>query len=160
METNRKRTREITAMTSGSLALALPSSKVRCGELEIDRIEQRAVLAGRVLQLTGREYALLAYMAERANRVVQRSVLLATIWTSTDAQGSNVLNVYDGSNVVNVYVGHLRRKLGIYAAMIETIRGYGYCLRPTAPIRVACDNDTHDDVVDAAPPPSGFRVSA
>jgi two-component system copper resistance phosphate regulon response regulator CusR len=144
-------------MTSGSLALALPSSKIRCGELEVDRIEKRAVLAGRVLPLTGREYALLAYMAERANRVVQRSVLLATIWTSTDAQGSNVLNVYDGSNVVNVYVGHLRRKLGTYAAMIETIRGYGYCLRPTTPIRVACDNDTHDEV---APPPSGFRVSA
>jgi DNA-binding response OmpR family regulator len=136
----------------------MPPGNVCCGDLVIDRAAQRAILAGRALRLTGREYALLAYLADRPNRVVRRSVLLATIWTSTDALGSNVLNVYDGSNVVNVYVGHLRRKFGAHAGMIETIRGYGYCLRPTA-TRVAWDNDTHD-VVDTQPPPSGFRASA
>ncbi len=159
METNRKRTPDDNGPASGMIALAPPQAKVCCGDLVIDRAEKRAVLAGRALQLTGREYALLAYLAERMNRVVQRSVLLATIWTSTDAQGSNVLNVYDGSNVVNVYVGHLRRKLGEHAAMIETIRGYGYCLRPTVSMRVACDNDTHQ-VVDARSPISGLRFSA
>jgi DNA-binding response OmpR family regulator len=140
------------------LALAPPPTKVSCGDLVIDRAERRAFLAGRLLRLTGREYALLAYLADRMNRVVQRSVLLATIWTSPDAQGSNVLNVYDGSNVVNVYVGHLRRKLGAHAGMIETIRGYGYCLRPTPGMRAACDNDRHD-VMQAAPI-SGLRFSA
>jgi DNA-binding response OmpR family regulator len=158
METNRKRMPDGNGMNSGMLALAISPAKVTCGDLTIDRAEKRATLVGRALRLTGREFALLAYLADRPNRVVQRSVLLATIWTSTDGQGSNVLNVYDGSNVVNVYVGHLRRKLGAHAAMIETIRGYGYCLRPTA-MRLACDNDTHD-LADTEPPPSGFRVSA
>jgi DNA-binding response OmpR family regulator len=158
METNRKRTPDGNGVASGMLALAVPVANVFCGDLVIDRAAKRAILAGRALRLTGREYTLLAYLADRPNRVVQRSVLLATIWTSTDALGSNVLNVYDGSNVVNVYVGHLRRKFGAHAGMIETIRGYGYCLRPTAR-RVACDNDTHD-VADTQPPASGFRVSA
>jgi DNA-binding response OmpR family regulator len=109
METNRKRTPDDIGMTSGMLALTPLPAKVCCGDLVIDHAERRAILAGCTLQLTRREYALLAYLADRANRVVQRSVLLATIWTSADAQGSSVLNVYDGSNVVNVYVGHLRR---------------------------------------------------
>jgi two-component system, OmpR family, response regulator PrrA len=159
METNRKRTPDDSGATSGTLALAPPPAKVCCGDLVVDHAEKRAILAGRTLQLTGREYALLAYLADRVNRVVQRSVLLATIWTSTDADGSNVLNVYDGSNVVNVYVGHLRRKFGTHAGMIETIRGYGYCLRPTAAMRVACDNDTHG-LAEAGPPVSGLRFSA
>jgi DNA-binding response OmpR family regulator len=158
METNRKRTPDVSTSTAGVLALAPPPAEVCCGELVIDRVGKRAILAGRTLRLTGREFALLAYLADRVNRVVQRSVLLATIWTSTDAQGSNVLNVYDGSNVVNVYVGHLRRKFGAHAGMIETIRGYGYCLRPAVAQRVACDNDTQDD--DSRPPISGLRFSA
>jgi DNA-binding winged helix-turn-helix (wHTH) protein len=159
METNRKRTPDDIGMTSGVLVLAPPPAKVCCGELLVDRAEKRAILAGRTLRLTGREFALLAYLADRANRVVQRSVLLATIWTSPDAQGSNVLNVYDGSNVVNVYVGHLRRKFGAHAGMIETIRGYGYCLRPAAPRVVACDNDVHG-LAEAGAPISGLRFSA
>jgi DNA-binding response OmpR family regulator len=145
-------------MISGMFALAMPPAKACCGELVVDRAARRAILAGRALRLTGREFALLAYLADRPNRVVRRSVLLATIWTFTDAQGSNVLNVYDGSNVVNVYVGHLRRKFGAHAGMIETIRGYGYCLRP-ASMRVAYGSDMHD-AAEAQPPASGFRFSA
>jgi DNA-binding response OmpR family regulator len=155
METSRKRTPDDIGVASGRLTLAPPPAKICCGELIIDRVAGSAILAGRTLQLTGREYALLAYLADRPNRVVQRSVLLATIWTSTDAQGSNVLNVYDGSNVVNVYVGHLRRKFGTHASMIETIRGYGYCLRP----RVTCDSGMHGLARDRAPI-SGLRFSA
>jgi DNA-binding winged helix-turn-helix (wHTH) protein len=110
--------------------LPLAPATVQCGALEIDRIEHRAAVAGRALSLTRREYAVLLCLADHANRVVPRSVLLDTIWTSTDDRGSDVLEVYPWSNVVNVYVNHLRRKLGAHAAMLETIRGYGYCLRP------------------------------
>jgi DNA-binding response OmpR family regulator len=113
----------------GSMVPLAPAT-VRCGALEIDRIKHRAFVAGRALSLTRREYAVLLCLADRANRVVPRSVLLDTIWTSTDDRGSDVLEVYPWSNVVNVYVNHLRRKLGAHAAMLETIRGYGYCLRP------------------------------
>jgi DNA-binding response OmpR family regulator len=101
--------------------LPLAPVHVRCGDLEIDRAACRAVIAGRALRLTAREFVLLLYLVDRVNRVVRRSDLLAKIWTLTDAHGSNV---------VNVYVRRLRRKFGAHAAMIETIRGFGYCLRP------------------------------
>lgn len=132
MRTNRK---NAFARSGGTAARSIPANReesdpVRCGALAIDRTERSAVVAGRTLSLTGREYAVLLCLADRANRVVSRSVLLDTIWTSTDDRGSDVLEVYPWSNVVNVYVNHLRKKLGAYAGMLETIRGYGYCLRP------------------------------
>ncbi len=98
----------------------LVATCVRCGDLEIDRIQRRAVLAGSVLRLTGREFALLLCLVDHANRVVRRSDLLEQIWSLRDAHGSNV---------VNVYIRRLRRKFGAYAGMIRTIRGFGYCLR-------------------------------
>jgi DNA-binding response OmpR family regulator len=96
-------------------------SQARCGDIEIERTEHRAMLAGSDLHLTRREYALLACLVERANRVVPRADLLERIWTLPDDHGSNV---------VDVYVRRLRRKLGDHARMLETIRGFGYCLRP------------------------------
>lgn len=103
---------------AGAFPPALAS--VRCGELEIDRTQRLAVLAGIALRLTGREYALLVCLVDHANRVVRRSDLLEQIWTLKDAHGSNV---------VNVYIRRLRRKFGAHASMIRTIRGFGYCLR-------------------------------
>jgi two-component system, OmpR family, response regulator len=93
----------------------------RCGDLEIDRVERRAALAGSDLRLTGREFALLLCLVDRANRVVPRSDLLERIWTLEDDYGSNL---------VEVYVRRLRQKFGAHAGMIETVRGFGYCLRP------------------------------
>ncbi|MGO9837201.1 MAG: winged helix-turn-helix domain-containing protein [Polyangiaceae bacterium] len=95
--------------------------RVRCGDLEIDRLQRRAALAGSVLRLTRREYALLLCLLDNVNRVVTRSELLAKIWTLADAHGSNV---------VDVYVRRVRRKLGAHADMIKTVRGFGYRLRP------------------------------
>ena len=102
-------------------AFPVEPASVRCGELEIERARRRATVGGTPLRLTEREHAVLLYMAERSNRMVLRSDLLANIWTLRDAHGSNV---------VNAYVRRLRRKLGAQAGMIETIRGFGYILRP------------------------------
>jgi DNA-binding response OmpR family regulator len=100
--------------------LPAPPPTVRCGALEFDRVEHRAVLAGSDLRLTEREFTLLTYLADRANRAVRRSELLANIWILPDDYGANV---------VDVYVRRLRRKFGAHAEMIRTIRGFGYCLR-------------------------------
>ena len=77
--------------------------------------------AGRPIALSGREYALLEYLAMRAGELVTRT----EIWE----------HVYDfaaesHSNVVDVYIGYLRRKLehdGL-ARLIHTRRGQGYVL--------------------------------
>jgi DNA-binding response OmpR family regulator len=93
---------------------------VRCGDLELDRAGRRAVLAGRDLELTEREFALLTFLADRADHAVQRAELLSRIW---------ILHDEAEPNIVNVYVRRLRQKLGARAGMIRTIRGFGYCLR-------------------------------
>jgi DNA-binding response OmpR family regulator len=123
METNRKQYAKETPQCDfnpGSMLPPLPA-KVRCRDLEVDRVARSAVLAGRELGLTRREYAVLLCLADRLNRVVLRSELLAKIWTVPDDYESNVLDVY---------VRRLRQKFGVHADMIETIRGFGYCLRP------------------------------
>ena len=89
------------------------------GPLMIDRAERRAVLAGEVLSLTPREFALLAHLARNAGRVVPRTELLSKVWET----------MFDpGSNVIVAHIKNLREKLGGHATMIETVRGTGYRL--------------------------------
>ena len=90
------------------------------GDLEIDRTEHRALVAGVALDLTVREYTLLMHLAHHAGRIVTRTDLLAQVWeTGFDS----------GSNVVDVQISRLRDKLGNHSFMIETVRGFGYRLR-------------------------------
>jgi two-component system OmpR family response regulator len=97
---------------------------VRVGPLVVDRSERRASLDGRKLDLTPREFALLAYLARQAGRVVPRTELLVKVWeTSFDP----------GSNVVEAHVKNLREKMGDHAALIETVRGIGYRLSVIPP---------------------------
>lgn len=92
---------------------------LRVGPLVIDRGDRRALLDGKRLDLTPREFALLAYLAREAGRVVPRTELLAKVWeTAFDP----------GSNVIEAHVKNLRDKLGAHAAMIDTVRGVGYRL--------------------------------
>jgi hypothetical protein len=95
--------------------------KARCGELEMDRAERRVTLAGSDLPLTGREYALLLCLVDRANRLVSPAELLAEVWDVEED---------DDRNLVHHYIRRLRQKFGAHANMIETIRGAGYLLRP------------------------------
>ena len=73
--------------------------------------------AGEEIELTAREYDVLAFLARQPGRVVSRSELLEEIWED-----------YDGSpNIIDVYVGYLRKKLG-RAPLIRTVRGIGFVL--------------------------------
>lgn len=95
-------------------------ARLRCGDLEIDRLDRKVTIAGRALELTGKEYALLLHLAFRPERVVTRSELLEGVWATR----------FDpGSNTVEVHVSHVRDKLAEHAWMIETVRGRGYRLR-------------------------------
>lgn len=102
----------------GSMLPPLPIT-VACGDLEMDRLARRAVLAGADLPLTDREFDVLLCLADHADRVVHRTDLLEQVWT-----------LHDDSNLVAVYIGRLRRKLGAHAPMIMTVRGIGYRLLP------------------------------
>jgi DNA-binding response OmpR family regulator len=111
---------ELVARTRALARRAVGFAVVRCGPIEIDRIERQAWVAGRKLALTNRELALLLRLALHADRVVTRTDLLAHVWeTSFDT----------GSNLLEVHMSRLREKLGEHAALIETVRGVGYRLR-------------------------------
>lgn len=88
------------------------------GEITLDLRTRRAVLGGRLVDLTAREFTMLETLMRHSGQVLSREQLLAHVWGYD----------YDpGSNVVEVYIRYLRRKLGSDA--IETVRGMGYRLR-------------------------------
>ena len=85
--------------------------------LVLDVPARRATRAGRTIELTGREAALLELLLRQAGHTVTRDRALAEIWNS-EAE----------ANVVDRYVARLRRKLGS-PGLIRTLRGSGFALR-------------------------------
>jgi two-component system, OmpR family, response regulator len=111
---------ELVARVNSLIRRASGQHRVKLGALEIDRVERRALLDGKLVELTAREFSLLLHLALRRDRVVTRAELLAEVWsTQFDPE----------SNVVEVHVSRLRDKLGEHAWMIDTVRGRGYRMR-------------------------------
>jgi DNA-binding response OmpR family regulator len=92
---------------------------VRVGPISLDFRAHVAHVDGTKLDLTAREFSLLAMLARNAGRVVTRSEILSHVWQLTRDPGSNVIEV----NIRN-----LRDKLGAAADRLETVRGQGYRL--------------------------------
>ena len=92
----------------------------------LDQKERRAHLAGARLELTSREFALLALLVRNAGSVVTRTEILSHVWE---------LHSDPGSNVIDVHVRNIRDKLGAFASMLETIRGQGYRFALVEPTR-------------------------
>ena len=91
------------------------------GNLLVDRIAHVARVDGEELALTATEFKLLVTLAERPGRVHTRPQLLQTVWgAQPDIQ----------TRTVDMHVQRLRGKLGTAADLIETVRGFGYRLRP------------------------------
>jgi two-component system OmpR family response regulator len=91
------------------------------GDLRIDPAARVVTRAGREVELTVREFALLQFLAQRAGEVVSREQLLEHVWDSAE----------DGStNVVDVYIGYLRNKIErpFRGKIIRTVRGIGFML--------------------------------
>jgi DNA-binding response OmpR family regulator len=92
---------------------------LRVGGISVDRLRREATVGGRTFSLSAREFALLQAFVGHPGQVLSRQELLSMAWG---------LDFDPGTNLVDVYVGYLRRKLG--EALIETVRGSGYRLRP------------------------------
>ena len=88
--------------------------------LQLDRNAHELVVDGKRVGLTQLECAVLQFLMERAGKAVPRGDLLEGVWGYTYA---------GGSNVVDVVIGGLRKKLGAYAATIETVTKVGYRFR-------------------------------
>lgn len=102
-----------------------PNDAVVVGPLTVDEPGHRAIIAGRPLDLTKREFELLAVLARNHGVVLSRERLLELVWG------------YDfvaDTNVVDVFVGYLRRKMEADGTprVLHTVRGVGFVLRPGA----------------------------
>ena len=94
-------------------------TKIQIGELGID-LEARRVFIGEVdLHLTRTEYAILAELAHRLNAIVTHDELLTQVW-GPEYRGSN--------HYLHTYLGRLRKKMGEYGDLLETVPGMGYNL--------------------------------
>jgi two-component system OmpR family response regulator len=93
------------------------------GDLRVDPATHTVTRAGRPVELTAREFAVLEYLAGHHGEVVTRTQLLDHVWDE---------NFYGSTNVVDVYVGYLRGKLErpFGRRLIHTVRGVGYRLEP------------------------------
>jgi two-component system, OmpR family, response regulator len=102
-----------------------PETKHRlvCADLEIDERSMIVSVGGTVVNLSPTEYRLLVYLAVNQGVVVSKSQILNEVWG----------DINDGSTtLVETYIGYLRRKIDSDAgALIHTVRGAGYVLRPT-----------------------------
>ena len=98
---------------------------LRVADLEVDRLARQVRRAGRRVELTSKEYALLEYLAAHAGRVLSRTMIIEHVWD----EGFEGL-----TNIVDVYVRHLREKIDEphERKLIRTVRGVGYCLTDEA----------------------------
>jgi DNA-binding response OmpR family regulator len=87
------------------------------GAVRLDRRARRVTVEDAPVDLTAKEFDLLACLIEHRGRVLSRVELKELVWDfSFDAQ----------TKVVDLYVHYLRRKLGAAGDIIETVRGVGY----------------------------------
>lgn len=89
------------------------------GDLTLDLVRHEARRAGRIVELTAKEFALLEYLMRHAGHVLTRTQIVDAVWR------------YDMealSNVVDIYIHYLREKIdqGQDKALIRTVRGVGY----------------------------------
>jgi DNA-binding response OmpR family regulator len=95
---------------------------VVAGDLRVDPAARRAWRAGQELELTRREFDLLARLARDAGRVVTREALMSDVWD---------MNWFGSTKTLDVHIAWLRRKLGDDPAeprYIHTVRGVGFRL--------------------------------
>lgn len=98
------------------------SETISVGPLEVDIPGRRARVNGTDVDLTKREFDLLAVLAEHKTAVLSRAQLLELVWGYDFAADTNV---------VDVFIGYLRRKLEAGGAprLLHTVRGVGFVLR-------------------------------
>jgi two-component system copper resistance phosphate regulon response regulator CusR len=100
---------------------SLAAATIQVADLEVNLASHQVRRAGQPIELTAKEFALLACFAQNAGRVVDRAAITAHVWDENHDPFTNVLEVL---------VRRLRRKIddGFEPQLIHTVRGAGYRL--------------------------------
>ena len=98
---------------------------LRGADLELDLRRRQAIRAGRRIDLTAKEFALLELLLRRKGEVLSRSLIASQVWD---------INFDSDTNVVEVAVRRLRAKIddGFEGQLIRTVRGMGYVFEAPA----------------------------
>ena len=97
------------------------STEMNLGKLKLDLINRKVTREEQVIDLQSKEFKLLEYLMQNANKIVTRTMLLEKVWE---------YNFDPQTNVIDVHISRLRNKIdkGFAYPMIETIRGAGYMI--------------------------------
>lgn len=97
------------------------SESLRAADLELDLMRRRVVRAGKRIDLTSKEFALLELLLRRQGEVLPRSLIASQVWD---------MNFDSDTNVIEVAIRRLRSKVddGFEPRLIHTVRGMGYVL--------------------------------
>ncbi|MDF1660778.1 MAG: response regulator transcription factor [Planctomycetota bacterium] len=104
--------------------------KVESGPFSLDRLKQTVSYEDKTIELTKREFQLLAYFLQHNNEVLTRAMIADRVWG---------YQFDTGTNVVDVYVNYLRKKLKPFneEQFIQTVRGIGYIFKDQ--VELSCD---------------------
>lgn len=117
------RRKKITAVVSIDKQKSAPHSDTFVlSDLEIDFDAHEVRRAGKIIQLTAREYALLEFLAQHVNKVKSRAEIAESVWG---------LDFETGTNFIDVYISYLRNKIDkpFDRKLIHTVTGFGYVLK-------------------------------
>ena len=100
---------------------AQETTLLRVADLQVDLIARKAQRQGQRLDLTAKEFALLALLARRQGEILSKTVIAEMVWD---------MNFDSNTNVVEVAIKRLRSKLDVPfpTELLHTIRGMGYVL--------------------------------
>ncbi len=101
---------------------AVKTTVLKVGDLELDQLSHDVTRAGKTIELTATEYALLEYLMLHDGQVVTRTMISEHVWNQD----------FDSfSNVINVYINYLRKKVdaGFPVKLIHSVRGRGYMIK-------------------------------
>jgi DNA-binding response OmpR family regulator len=107
-------------------AQSTPEKPISIGALELDPAARTVTLDSKPLDLSRKEFDLLAELMRHAGQVVTREDLMSTVWDT---------NWFGSTKTLDVHIGWLRRKLGDAPSApgyIETVRGIGFRFAPRA----------------------------
>jgi DNA-binding response OmpR family regulator len=121
---------ELLARIRALLRRGRPAEVLRltAADLELDLVARRVIRAGRLLDLTVREFELLEYLLRHRGHVVSREMLAHDVWR--EPRRATPID-----NVIDVQVARLRKKVDAegHARLIHTVRGVGFVLREGEP---------------------------
>jgi len=100
---------------------AMEPEVLKAADLELDLLRRRVTRAGRRIELTAKEFALMELLMRRQGEVLPRSLIASQIWD---------MNFDSDTNVIEVAVRRLRAKVDddFEPKLIVTVRGMGYVL--------------------------------